>query len=99
MHEDKGGFCDFGTEIPPGPRDPRVVISHTAFLKMAELWGYPTREEHALVLAERDAIQKELEDVQAELRECNRELDAIATLRGRGYQPEKRRGRPPLKAA
>ena len=102
----KDGYVDFNTSFNgpgiAGTAPLRIVLSVAAIRDAARnvpQLGLVDANEYSLVCAERAAIQKELEDVQAELAECNRELDAIATLRGRGYSQEKRRGRPPLKAA
>ena len=99
-HHPTGGFIDTGVD---SRWDDRHYVS-VAFIrevarKFPDQIGLVARDELTLALAERDAVQKELEDVQAELAECNRELDAIHVLRGKGYQPEKRRGRPPVKKA
>ena len=99
----QGGLIDSGCEnAGPGVFNNRVYISiafmRDAAAKFPEV-GLTATSEYELVCDEKRAIQKELEDVQAELAECNRELDAISTLRARGYQPEKRRGRPPVQKA
>lgn len=99
----QGGFIDTGVEEPgTGIYGNRHYISVAFIRDAAQKFpqiGLVDANEYSLVCAEKAAIQKELEDVQAELAECNRELDAISTLRARGYQPEKRRGRPPVKKA
>ena len=99
----QGGLIDTGVEEPgTGIYGNRHYIS-IAFIRDAaqkfEQVGLVDRVEYERVCDEKHAIQKELEETQAELNECNRELDAISTLRARGYQPEKRRGRPPVQKA
>ena len=99
----QGGLIDTGVEEPgTGIYGNRHYVSiafmRDAAQKFPQIGLTPTSE-YDLVCDEKRAIQKELEDTQAELAECNRELDAISTLRARGYQPEKRRGRPPAQKA
>lgn len=91
------GYIDSGNELTC--IDPHAYVSVEAVEQMGQLIGIPTKAEWTLALAEREEMQRTIEELQAELAECNRELDAISTLRARGYQPERRRGRPPKTAA
>lgn len=57
--------------------------------------GLAPREELTLAQAEIAALKAENEDLRAQMAEYDKELDAVSYLKGRGYQPVKRAGRPP----
>lgn len=61
--------------------------------------GLCRRDDLTLAQAENEALKRELEDVRAQMAEYDKELDAIHTLRARGYSAQKKPGRKPTKAA
>jgi hypothetical protein len=56
--------------------------------------GWPTPESHAELVEQRDNLLRALEDVQEQLQEANRELDAVYVLKSKNWSPAKKPGRP-----
>lgn len=84
------GFIDTGTEMD----GLRVYVSIVAVRDMAKLIRYVPS---SAVVAEQDKVARleaELEQVRAELRSAERELEAVDVLESKGFTARKKTGRP-----
>lgn len=88
--EDPLGFID--TLLTPAVVDPRVYASVSVVMEWARKLGMVDG-------ADLEALERRVEDLEAQLAEADSELNAIHILKGRGYQAAKRPGRPAQKAA
>ena len=91
------GYVDTGNTVTI--LDGRPYVSVVAVREMCRLLGWPTPEQHAEVVAERDTLERDLALAREQLAEADEELGAIHILKGKGYKPAKRPGRPPKAAA
>lgn len=83
--EDPKGFLD--TLLTPAVVDPRVYLSVSWLEECARKLGFVEGE-----VCER--LERRVADLEAQLAEVDRELDAIHVLKARGYTPARKPGRP-----
>lgn len=88
--EDPLGFIDTG--LSPACVDPRVYASVSVVREYATKLGMVDGD----VVA---SLERKVHDLELQLAEADADLSAISFLKGRGYQPVKRAGRPTTKAA
>lgn len=88
--EDPEGFID--TLLTPAVVDPRVYASVSVVKEWARKLGMVDGDD--LV-----ALERRVEDLEAQLAEADSELNAIHILKARGYTPAKKPGRPPSQKA
>lgn len=94
-----GGFIDTGVEMQPAPVDQRVYVSEVGTRELMRVWGWPSPEEHAELVSERDALAGELTDAQADLRETQQFMDAIDVIESRDFRARRKAGRKPKQEA
>lgn len=70
----------------------RVYVSREAFERLSEVFGGSRRA------VEADGLRARIVELEDELRELNRQFDAIDILASKGFQARKRPGRPAGKA-
>ena len=90
------GYVDFGVELTGF--DNHVAISVEALQQAARdvpECALVPRDELTLVRAENEALKREAEDLREQLKVADEELNAIHTIRGRGYSVQKKPGRKP----
>jgi hypothetical protein len=90
-------WFDTGTDLRG--IDPRVYVSGAGCRLAAQAIGWHAPE----VVEERDgriaALERELSELQLQLREADKVIDAIDVFESRGFTTRKKPGRPPSKAA
>ena len=90
------GYVDFGVELVG--MDNHVAISVEAMQQAARdvpECALVSRDELTLVQTENDVLRREAEDLREQLKAADEELNAIHTIRARGYSVQKKPGRKP----
>lgn len=88
------GFIDTGTMLPGF--DNHVYISTVALREAVRARGWNTQEDYAALKSERDELERELKLAQDQLKDADRQLDAVAVLkRYPDWRQERKPGRPP----
>lgn len=86
------GFIDTGMDLPGW--DPHVYISVDAVEQMARMIGWEPR-----IVAQQQAVKVEtlkerIAELEAELAESERKLEAVQVLKAAGYSAQRKPGRP-----
>jgi hypothetical protein len=87
------GFVDTGSELFGG-LDNHVYVSVVAVEEMARMVGWVPQRERKQVEAERDEALERVAELEAELEDAHRNLDAVDQLVSAGYVSRKKPGRP-----
>lgn len=90
---DGEGFIDTGNRLKAV--DPDVVISIAAVREMAAHIGLVDRKEVSEAMEKVVSLQSKVEQLEAEANEKDKELEAVETLRRRGFETARKPGRPP----
>lgn len=77
--------------------DPQVCVSVTGVKQLARVAGLPSKEAHDELVAERDALLKQVTELSREVEELSRFADAIHTIESRDFRARKKPGRKPVK--
>jgi len=88
------GYIDTGSEMLPSPFDQHVYVSVVAVEDMARIigWSPPAEMRQAQIdVAERNARVEQLE---AELSDAHKALDAVDVMESAGFVKRKKLGRP-----
>lgn len=97
IHQDDEGFIDTRSELPGF--DNHVYVSVKSLREMIRFMKWPTPEDYQGLVDEAEGLQRKVVDLEAQLREVDRELDAVEVLkRAPKWSEAKRAGRPPKKA-
>lgn len=92
-----GRWVDTGSELPGF--DNHVYLHEQSVYAAARLLGFPERSDYREACDARDAAVARVAELEAELAEKSRALEAVHTLRRAGFQPAKKPGRPPKAVA
>ena len=76
-----GPFIETGSNIPVF--DPRVYVSIEAVKLMADMIGMVPEEKYHAVVDENNGLELACGELEAELKEANRELDSIEFINSR----------------
>ena len=76
-----GPYIDTGSSIPE--YDPRVYVSLEAVKEMAKMIGMVPEEQYNEALDLNTGLEAACNDLEAELKEANRELDAVEFLQSK----------------
>lgn len=87
----RDGYFDTGVDLQGF--DNRVYVSVEAVRVMARKLDWKGPEDFAEVEREREQLERELEDVRAQLAEADRELSAVYSLKSRGWTTGAKPGR------
>jgi hypothetical protein len=86
------GFIDTGSELPGF--DNHVYISVVAAEEMARMVGFIPGKERTRVQAELDQALARVTELERDLSEAERHLEAVDLLESRGFTARKKPGRP-----
>lgn len=89
-------WIDTGSELPGF--DNHVYLSSLAVEEAARLLGFVSAGEHRALRLECDELRSRVEQLEVELVEKNRHLDAIDLLESKGFTARKKPGRPKREA-
>lgn len=90
---DRDGFVWTGTVLQG--RDPAIYVAASSVRAMALLFGFATPEEKQELEGLVRELGQRVEDLEADLRQADYQLNAIEVLRNVGFEAKKRAGRPP----
>lgn len=84
-------WVDTGSELPGG-FDNHVYLSDAAVREAMSALGWPLPNEFRQVKAERDTEMSRNAQLEAEVTDLRRQLEAVHVLKQAGYQPSKKPG-------
>lgn len=90
-------WVDTGQSL--GFDDDRVYLSEPAIVDAAKLLGHPSVEEYTAVVHERDRLFARVTELEDELTEASRMVDAIDVIESADFRARKKAGRPKKPAA
>jgi hypothetical protein len=88
-----GGFIDTGSELIGG-LDNHVYVSRVAVGEMARMFGWVQGHELKAAVAEKDQALDRVAELERDLADAHRNLDAVDQLVSAGYATRKKPGRP-----
>ncbi len=91
--EEQGRWIDTGMTLPG--YDPHVYLSETAAGSIAAFAGWTSPDDREALDATVDQLLREKADLELQLREADRRLDAIDVFESAGFRARKKTGRPP----
>jgi Tfp pilus assembly protein FimV len=91
--EDPDGFVHTGVVLRA--IDPAIYVSVSQVRVMADLIGCATPQEKQELEGRVSELEQELEDLRADLKQADYQLNAIDILKNAGFETKKRAGRPP----
>lgn len=86
------GFIDTGMDLPGW--DPHVYVSVDAVEQMARLVGWEPRSVAVRQAARVEVLEGRIAELEAELAESGRTLEAVQVLKAAGYSAQRKPGRP-----
>lgn len=91
----EGGYVDTGSEMEPSPMPSRVYVSVQAVGELGKVVGLIPADVHAETVDALDEANRRILDLEEEVAQADRQLDAVHTLRRSGYSTGAKPGRKP----
>lgn len=89
QHHRRYIFCGYMTAI-----DPAIYVSVQAVEEMCKLLDWPTPHQHAALQRQTAELASRVVELEDQLTEATRELDAVYILKSKNWTPARKQGRP-----
>lgn len=93
LSADPQGFVDTGIHLTG--IDPRVYVSHQGCLALGREAGMVEDSVHGELIERLELADETVRDLEVQLDQAQKALDAIHVIEGRGFKPKKKPGRKP----